>query len=109
MSCVPVPLFCESVPVEYIKVKWVHSHPDEPILLYSELDKDRWEIRQVEVFANGRIGFASTTEATPSIRTRLSIEPLPTLTEIGADRQFQPAEITKDEFEQVWSATNHGG
>ncbi len=44
--------------MKYIKVKWLHSHPDEPVLLYSELDKDRWETRKVEVFADGRIGFA---------------------------------------------------
>ena len=56
--------------MEYIMVKWLHSHPDEPVLLYSELDKDRWETRKVEVFADGRIGFASATEATPSTRKR---------------------------------------
>jgi hypothetical protein len=89
--------------MKYIKVKWLHSNPDEPVLLYSELDKDRWETRKVEIFADGRIGFASATEATPSTRTKLSIEPLPTFDEIAGDPQFQPGEITKDEFEEVWS------
>jgi hypothetical protein len=88
--------------MKYIKVKWLHSNPDEPVLLYSELDKDRWETRKVEVFADGRMGFASATEATPSTGTRLSIEPLPTLNEIARDPQFQPVEITKDEFEKLW-------
>ncbi len=89
--------------MEYIKVKWIHSHADEPVLLYSELDKDKWERRKIEVFADGRIGFASATEATPSTKTKLSIEPLPTLDEIASDPQFQPVEITKNEFEEVWS------
>lgn len=89
--------------MDYIKVKWLHSYPDEPILLYSELDKGRWEVRKVEIFADGRIGFASATEATPSTRTKLSIEPLPTLHEIADDSQFQPTEITRDEFEEAWS------
>jgi hypothetical protein len=89
--------------MHYIKVRWLHSHADEPILLYSELDQDGWETRKVEVFADGRIGYASATEATPSTRTKLSIEPLPPLDEIASDPQFQPVEITKDEFEEVWS------
>jgi hypothetical protein len=95
--------------MEYIKVKWVHAHPDEPILLYSELGKDRWETRKVEVFADGRVGFASASEATPSTKTKLSLEPLPTLHEIAADPQFQPVEITKGEFEEVWSNRRSAG
>jgi hypothetical protein len=42
----------------YIKVKWSHSFPDEPILLYSELDRERCEIRKVEAFPGGRMGYA---------------------------------------------------
>jgi hypothetical protein len=95
--------------MEYIKVKWVHSHSGEPVLLYSELDKDRWETRKVEVFADGRIGFASATEITPSTKTKLSLEPLPTLDEIASDPQFQPVEIAKDEFEAVWSNRRSSG
>jgi hypothetical protein len=87
--------------MRYIRVKWIHSHPDEPVLMYSELDDAGWEIRKVEVFPNGSVGFASLTEATPS--TRLSIEPLPSLDEIASDPQFEPVEITKDEFEKVWA------
>jgi hypothetical protein len=89
--------------MKYIKVKWVHFHPDEPTLLYSELDDARWEIRKVEIFPDGRIGYASSIEATSATKTRLSIEPLPPFDEIAADPQFQPVEITKDEFEAVWS------
>jgi hypothetical protein len=90
--------------MEYLKVEWVHTHSDEPILLYSELDGGRWEARKVEVFADGRTGFASSTEATPGTGTKLSIEPIPALGEIAADPQFKPVEITKEEFETVWSA-----
>ena len=95
--------------MEYIRVKWLHLHQDEPVLLYSELDKNRWETRKVEVFADGRVGFASATEATPSTKTKLSLEPLPTLEEIASDPQFQPAVITKDEFEVVWSNRESSG
>lgn len=28
----------------YLKVKWIHAHADEPVLIYSELDHERWEL-----------------------------------------------------------------
>jgi hypothetical protein len=38
--------------------------------IYSELDEERWETRKIEIFADGRIGFASASESTPSTRFR---------------------------------------
>jgi hypothetical protein len=43
----------------YIKVGWKHGHHDYPVILYSELDARRFEVRKVEVFRNGRCGWAS--------------------------------------------------
>jgi hypothetical protein len=88
--------------MKYIKVRWIHAFPDEPVALYSELDESRRETRKVEIFADGRAGFASVSESTPSTRTMLSTEPFPQLDEIAADPQFQPAEIDKAEFDKVW-------
>jgi len=85
----------------YMRVKWKHSLPTEPVLLYSELDGARWELRKIEVFADGRRDFATASEATGG--TRLSKEPLPTLDEIARDPQFEPTEITRAEFEEVWA------
>jgi hypothetical protein len=39
--------------MNYIKVKWNHALPDEPVWFYSELDAERWETRKVEIFADG--------------------------------------------------------
>ena len=88
--------------MEYIKVKWVHTHPDEPVLLYSEIDENGWETRKVEVYTDGRVGFADSSETTASTNTKLSLEPLPSIAEISSDPQFEPIEITKEEFEAVW-------
>ena len=87
--------------MKYICVKWNHKHQDEPVLLYSELDAGRWEKRKVGVFRDGHNGFASIDESAGS--TRLGEEPIPPLAEIASDPQFQPAEITKQEFEEVWA------
>src|SRR5207248_1876118 len=86
--------------MRYLRVQWRHFHPDEPVEIYTELREDGWEVRKVEVFPDGRIGFASPTEGSGS--TMLSVEPLPSLEEIAADPQFKPTEIGREEFENMW-------
>ena len=87
--------------MKYIRVKWNHKHQDEPVLLYSELDAERWEKRKVEVFRDGRCGYASADESCGS--TQLGEEPIPPLAEIASDPQFEPVEIVEQEFEEVWA------
>lgn len=86
--------------MKYVKVKWRHSLDDTPVLLYSELNSGLWEVRKVEVYADGRIDFADREERSGS--TKLGIEPLPSLEEIAADPEFEPAAISAAEFESVW-------
>lgn len=85
--------------MKYIKVTWIHSHPNEPVFLYSELDESRFEQRKVEIFADGRWGYASSSESLGT--TRLGEAPVPSLAEIAADPQFSSEEISKEEFEAV--------
>ena len=87
--------------MHYIKVKWSHSFPSEPVLLYSELGDDRRELRKVEVFPNGTYGFASDSHAHGT--TRLSEEPIPPDAEINLQPGFELEEISQDEFEEVWA------
>jgi hypothetical protein len=88
----------------YLKVQWKHQFEDEPVLLYSELDSERWEKRKVEVFKDGRLVPAAC--GLRSGKTRLGEEPLPGMAEIAADPQFVPVEITAQEFEEVWRQAN---
>jgi hypothetical protein len=85
----------------YFKCKWNHTFPDEPIMLYSELDDQRSERRKVEVFRNGRMGYADAEREFGG--SALGLEPTPSLAEIAADPQIEPLEITRQEFESVWS------
>ncbi len=87
--------------MKYIRVKWEHTFDNEPVELISELDEALQEVRKIEVFRDGRKGFASKAESTGG--TRLSLESLPSLAEIASDPQFKPAEISKREFEEAWS------
>lgn len=86
--------------MNYICVNWKHSCPDEPVWLYSEMDPNRWETRKVEIFPDGKYGYASATGSSGG--TRLDEVPIPPLAEIANDPQFEPAEITQEEFEKVW-------
>jgi hypothetical protein len=85
----------------FLKVLWKHSFPNEPIVLYSEIDSERWEVRKIEIFSHGHWGFADMTENFGT--TRLGEVPIPSLSEIAQDTEFDPSEITKSEFEQLWS------
>lgn len=90
--------------MKYIRVRWIHNFPNEPVLLYSELDDDRFETRKVEVFPDGKKGYASEAEEVGG--TRLGIEPVPSITQIAMDHEFVPEEITKEEFERIWYVTH---
>lgn len=90
--------------MRYIRVKWIHTLRSEPVLMYSEIDREGWEIRKVEVYADGRRGYASKSDAVGG--SGLSKEPLPSLEEIAADPQFEPVEIDQAEFERVWDGAH---
>jgi hypothetical protein len=88
--------------VKYIRVKWIHSLPNEPISLLSELDDDRYEVRKLEIFRDGSAGRASMDACVG--QTVLGELPIPSLDEINSDPQFQAEEITQSEFEEAWCA-----
>jgi hypothetical protein len=85
----------------YLKVEWKHSFSDEPVLLYSELDGDRWELRKVEIFPDGKMGYAGPGVAVGG--TKLGLVPVPSFERIAADPEFEPVVIARLEFETVWA------
>ena len=84
---------------QYICVKWLHKNADDPVDLYSELDGERYEVRKVEVFADGRRGFADATEEKGSM---LGTMPVPSLDEINTSPEFEAREISEEEFQRIW-------
>jgi hypothetical protein len=86
--------------MKYIRVKWKHSNPDEPVFLFSEVEDNGKELRKLECFRNGFCDFASTEASTGN--AKLSTQPLPEISKLARDPEFEPVEITKEEFEIVW-------
>lgn len=84
----------------YIKVQWIHDFEDEPILLYSELDSMRNEVRKVEVYKNNELGYACENKSVNG--TFLSKTEIPSLEDINLDVQFDACEIDKEYFELIW-------
>ncbi|WGS43412.1 hypothetical protein LFL97_07775 [Burkholderia sp. JSH-S8] len=84
-----------------IDVAWKHTHEEEPIRPVSVLDGDRYEVRKLEFFRDGSVGFADTTRS--PLGTRLGTVPVPSLIEINADPEFEAQEITLEVFEALWS------
>jgi hypothetical protein len=85
-----------------MKALWKHQNPDLPQWLYSELDEERMESRKIEIFLDGRWGYAGEDEEVGG--TGLGKVATPPLDEINRDPQFEAVEITSDEFERLWAA-----
>lgn len=83
----------------YQKVLWHHDHPDEPVVLYSEIDAG-FEVRKVEVCRDGRHDYADRSRSTGT--AVLGEKVVPAVDEINEDPEFSAAAITAEEFEQVW-------
>lgn len=92
--------------MDYLKVHWIHSNPNEPVLLMSELDADRYETRKVEVFADGRLEFAGAGHS--SGETVLGEKPVPATADIAADHQFIVETLDVEGFEAAWLAATSG-
>ncbi|MGA7711705.1 MAG: hypothetical protein WCA81_07380 [Rhizomicrobium sp.] len=86
--------------MRYLYVKWTHKDPGAPAHIYSELGDDRFELRKVEIWADGRKGFADSTEEAGG--TALGSMPVPSLAEIAAQAEYQAKEIPQEEFQRIW-------
>jgi hypothetical protein len=89
--------------MKYIDVKWIHTNQDYPFRLVSELDDNAYEVRKLEFFGDGRIECASNLVCSGD--TRLSDEPIPSITDINAQGEFDCVEIDKESFEELWASS----
>jgi uncharacterized protein with ParB-like and HNH nuclease domain len=91
--------------MKYIRLKWNHTNPDEPVYIFSELDDTGKEIRKIECFRNGFCDIAAVNVRSGT--AALTTLPLPDLSVLTRDPEFRGVEISPDEFEQVWSTRKY--
>lgn len=87
--------------MKYIKVEWEHDDDEDPILIFSEIDDALWEHRKVEVFRDGRQGFADKSEERGG--SMLGQKQWPDLNVLGAEPEFNITELDAQEFERIWA------
>ena len=86
--------------MQYIRVTWARPLPDAPKWVCSEVDDNRRELRRVEIWEDGRRGFACNEFKSES--TSLSREPVPSLDAFITSPRLRASALTRDEFESVW-------
>lgn len=87
--------------MRYQRVRWYQGSREHPVLLYSEIDDDGWEVRRVDEYTSGHRDVASANIETG--HTFLAEDRVPSLDEINEDPQFEGVTITAQEFEAVWA------
>ena len=90
----------------YVRLEWVHDSGDEPHLIYSELDDERYETRKIEAFTDGRMVRVS--EEHPECgSTDLAVPPIPSVGKTNAisEEEFHVEEISVAEFADLWKSS----
>lgn len=90
--------------MNYIKCFWKHNHLDEPIIILSEIDTKRTELRKIEIFKDGFVSFAD--HQTNSKKSILYEIDFPPIDEINANPEFMAILVSKSEFEKYWRLRN---
>ena len=87
--------------MRYIDVMWLHHDPEYPIRLVSEIDSDDYEIRKLEFFQDGSVGFACATAS--RLGVELGTVPVPSINEIVGLEDFEGKEISQADFDALWT------
>jgi len=86
----------------YMKVVWRHSCIEDPVVLWAEISADRYEVRKVDLYSDGRLDYSGGDVSTGI--TMLGTDVVPALSEIGDDPEFDPVATDQIEFEAIWNA-----
>lgn len=92
--------------LKYILLKWLHNLEDEPYLIYSEINDQRYEVRKIEVYKDGTIHKCDEQIADPQIKLG-DVEFPENLDEINQYKQFYAKYISQEEFESIWNSNKY--
>ncbi|WP_240139259.1 DUF6881 domain-containing protein [Streptomyces sp. MUM 178J] len=86
--------------MEHWKVYWRHEFQEEPVVLYSEIGDDGYEVRKVQEYRDGRVLRADSLHDTAEIG--LSEIPVGPIEDVQAQPEFSASVIERAEFEEMW-------
>jgi hypothetical protein len=89
-------------PTSYFHSVWHGAAGEYPTEFFYELDKERWAIRVVEKFSNGSVKALSF--ADQNWRDLMPEAAIPPIEEINERPEFSAREISRAEFEVIWTA-----
>ncbi len=90
----------------YERLEWIHDFEDEPCVIYSELDDERYETRKIEVYKDGRM--VKVSEKQPECgSTGLAVQPIPSIEETNpiTEEKSRAEEISVAEFADLWKSS----
>jgi hypothetical protein len=88
----------------YFHAVWFNAEADEPVDWYDELDAKRYPLRCVRRYRDGRLEAFS--YASDNWRDVMPEGPIPPVAEINSNPEFSAKEISKTEFETMWTEAN---
>ena len=88
----------------FIKQVWPTDDPDAfakpwPVEIWSELDADRREVRNITIWSDGRVRY-STRDEDPS--GHMGKKPFPPLSELNAALPYHTQDVSREAFEDAW-------
>lgn len=92
--------------MKYILLKWFHNLENEPYIIYSEIDNQRYEVRKIEIYKNGITRKCD--EKMVNSQIELGDVAFPeNLDDINQDKEFYAQYISKEEFESIWNKSEY--
>lgn len=98
--------------MRYVKIEWIHPYDDEPSTIFIELAEDHYEERRIELFPNGKKGYATKDiEVNGTFLGETSFPSVKTFNELNEqdslvvnDEKIIATEISKVDFSQLWES-----
>lgn len=86
----------------YYKTIWNHTNDCDPIIMYSEIDEERYETKRLDIFLDGHVAYFDN-------RTPLELGEAPYPSDfdaINATGEFDVSEISAIDFENILKMYN---
>lgn len=92
--------------MKYWKVHWHHNFADEPVVIFSEIAPDGYEIRKIHEYRDGRL--LRTDGTLESAEIGLGTVPVGDIASVSAQPEFAAVVISPTRFEQEWVRADPG-